>query len=67
MGGQSRHMGVKKALPSRQAKGNAHRSNEIVARNKFLGELAVAAVGMLILLGSPYVIHAILAPMKGWM
>lgn len=67
MGGKAKRMRAKEKRPSRQAMGRTHRSNEIVARNKFLGELAVAAVGMLVLLGSPYVIHAILAPMKGWM
>ena len=60
-------MRAEKKRPSRQAMGRTHRSNDIVSRSKVLGELAVAAAGMLILLGSPYVIHAILAPMKGWM
>ena len=53
--------------PSREAKGrNAKRSTDILSQRKAMQEMAVAAFGLLLLFGMPYVIHAIVAPLKGW-
>lgn len=57
----------KKSVLNRQVKGrNAKRSNDILSQRKAMQEMAVAAFGLILLLGLPHVIHAIAAPMKGW-
>lgn len=67
MGGQSSNMGVKKALPSRQAKGNAQqKSNQIVSRGHSVWEWSMVALGMFVLFGLPRLMYLVIAPMKGW-
>ena len=55
----------KKTHPSRQARGCAHKSNEIVTQEAVCG-IALVALFLFARLAAPHMIYDYVAPIQGW-
>ena len=71
MGGEERAMELrKKTRPSREAKGRAHESNQIVTpfgAMRTRDAAMATAFALFVMLALPRLMWLLVAPMKGWM